>query len=545
MFGAKLSPKPTADEGAAVTERLMVFSFDGHVGGPPDSYLGYIEPQYRADLRGAQRREQRVDRVLQVPRVRAARTFGVFDAGRLLEELDAEGIAGQVLLNGHGMATTPFFSVANDPYPPALRAAGAKAFHRWLADFAADGQGRLVPIADSGRVSTWRQPSRSCGGCGRRGSPVCTCRSGVRRGIAAAPRPYFDRFWAACEEMGLVLVLHAAFGAEQGRVLDMLRRKSRMKEELVERNPEFASLDLSSLTAGELLELGGGVPEASMQRFGPSALHAARRALSQLILGGVFERFPKLKVVLVELRADWIPATLAHLDARVAESSLGLPLKPSEYFGRNGWVAPSSPRPAEVTMRHEIGIDKFIFATDYPHPEGTWPDTSEWLRAGLPRCPGGRAATSSARTVTCLGIDPSPLYDVARRIGPRSADILGSQAEVDPDLIENFNKRSGFTKSREDVDRASDRRGRRAIRSATFPVHPDTCEDKENTTWSKRTETESRLGVLQLDASRLLRWRSAGCPCRPSPRAPQLLRPAQPPRASSRPPRMPSSARSW
>ena len=89
-----------------------------------------------------------------------------------------------------------------------------------------------------------------------------------------------------------MLVLHAAFGAEQGRVLDMLRRKAQFKETLVERNPELAHIDLTTLTANELLELGGGVPEDSMTRFGPSALHAARRALSQLILGGVFERFP-------------------------------------------------------------------------------------------------------------------------------------------------------------------------------------------------------------------------------------------------------------
>ena len=193
-----------------------------------------------------------------------------------------------------------------------------------------------------------------------------------------------------------------------------------------------------------------------MQRFGASALYAARRALSQLILGGVFERFPKLKVVLVELRADWVPATLAHLDARVSESSLGLPLKPSEYFARNGWVAPSSPRPAEVAMRHEIGIDKFIFATDYPHPEGTWPDTSEWLRAAFRDVPEDELRLLlGENAVACLGIDPSPLYDVARRLGPRAADIVDSQAEVDPDLIENFNKRSGFTKPREDVDRAT------------------------------------------------------------------------------------------
>ena len=370
----------------------MIFSFDGHVGGPPDTYLEYIEPRYRGDLEALRAENDEWAGSTKFHGFERGERYGVFDAGRLLEELDAEGIAGQVLLNGHGMATTPFFSVANDPYPPALRAAGAKAFHRWLADFAAEGAGRLVPIADPGPCLDMAaavaelQWVRDAGFSG-------VYLPGAVYDPALPPHhdPYFDPFWAACEEMGLVLVLHAAFGAEQGRVLDMLRRKSRMKEALIERNPEFASLDLSSLTAGELLELGGGVPEDSMQRFGASALYAARRALSQLILGGVFERFPKLKVVLVELRADWVPATLAHLDARVAGSSLGLPLKPSEYFARNGWVAPAHPGPR-----------KWRCATRSGSTGSSSPPTTRIPKARGPTPPNGYARRSAvSRRTSC------------------------------------------------------------------------------------------------------------------------------------------------
>ncbi len=194
-------------------------------------------------------------------------------------------------------------------------------------------------------------------------------------------------------------------------------------------------------------------PKTRCNGSAPRRCTPLARALSQLILGGVFDRFPALKVALVELRADWLPATLAHLDARVADSSLGLELKPSEYFARNVWVAPSSPRPAEVAMRHEIGIDRFIFATDYPHPEGTWPDTAEWLRAAFAGVPEDELRLLLGQNaVACLGIDAKPLDDVAERIGPRPADILDPRTDVAPALIENFNKRSGFTKSREDVD---------------------------------------------------------------------------------------------
>jgi predicted TIM-barrel fold metal-dependent hydrolase len=435
-------------------DKLMVFSFDGHVGGPPESYLPYIDPPYRADLEALSTENTEWSGYCKFYGFERGQKYGVFDPPRLLEEMDADGIAGQILLNGHGMATTPFFSVSNDPYPPELRAAGAKAFHRWLTDFAADGQGRLVQIADPGPcldLDATVAELRWVREAGFRGVYL----PGAVYDAALPPHHdrYFDPVWAACEELGLVLVLHAAFGAEQGRVLDMLRRKEQAKAELVRRNPGMAKLDLTSLTANELLELGGGVPETSMTRFGPTALHAARRALSQMILGGVFDRFPDVRVALVELRADWIPATLAHLDARVAEHPLELSMKPSEFFARNGWVAPSSPRPSEVALRHEIGIDKFMFATDYPHPEGTWPETNAWLRAvfdgvsadELPKLLGGNA-------VSLLGIDRAPLDAAAARIGPRPSDIVGHASEVDPDLVTAFDKRSGFRSPAESVD---------------------------------------------------------------------------------------------
>ena len=373
----------------------MVFSFDGHVGGPPENYRDYIDPRYRDDLEALRAENDEWTGYCKFHGFERGQKYGVFDSGRLLEELDAEGIAGQILLNGHGMATTPFFSVSNDPYPPELRAAGAQAFHRWLADYASVGRGRLVPIADPGPCLDMEATVAELRWVREAGFSGVYL-PGAVHDPALPPHHdrYFDPFWAACEELGLVLVLHAAFGAEQGRVLDMLRRKAQFKETLVARNPELANIDLTTLTANELLELGGGVPEDSMTRFGPSALHAARRALSQLILGGVFERFPGLKVVLVELRADWIPATLAHLDARVAESSLGLPLKPSEYFARA----------TAGSRRARRGPRRWRCATRSGSTSSSSPPTIRTRRARGPTPPNGSGPRSAACPPTsCRG----------------------------------------------------------------------------------------------------------------------------------------------
>jgi predicted TIM-barrel fold metal-dependent hydrolase len=433
----------------------MIFSCDGHVGGPPDMYLDYIEPRYRADLEalGAENDEW-TSYCYRHADDRDGR-YGVFEATRLLEELDADGVAGQLLLHGHGLATTPFFGTSNDPYPAELRAAGARAYHRWLADYAADGHGRLVPVAD-------------CGPCLDMADTVAELPRVAEAGFSGVFLPgsvhepelpphhdrYFDPFWAACEDLGLVLVLHAAFGAEQGTVLGMMRNKQRMKERLIVKDSEFTKLDLRSLTAGELLELGGGAPDDMMKGFGGSASHAARKAMSQMLLGGVFDRFARLRMMLVELRADWVPATLAHLDA-LAAGKRGLGMRPSEYFHRNCWVAPSSPRPSEVAMRREIGIDRFLFATDYPHPEGTWPDTSAWLGATFRGVPEDELRLMlGENALACLALDPAPFIEATRRIGPSPAEVT-RHAVVDPGIIDGFNKRSGYASPPEQVDTAA------------------------------------------------------------------------------------------
>jgi predicted TIM-barrel fold metal-dependent hydrolase len=440
-----------------MSDRLMIFSCDSHVGGPPEVYKDYIDPRYRDELAALSAENDLWSGQTYwhgFQRGESLDQYGVFDARRLLEEMDADGVAGQLLLNGHGLATTPFFSISNDVYSPELRAAGGKAFHRWLLDFAADGDGRLAPVADPGPCLDLDATVKELKWVAEAGFVGVFMPGTVRDpALPELHDPYFDPFWEACEEFGLGLVVHAAFGSQQGRILDMLRQKSRMKEELVSRNPEFASLEVSSLTAHEMLELGGGAPESMTARFGANALHSGRRALVHLMVGGVFDRFPALKVLVIELRGDWVPATLGHLDAHVAKAFPGLELKPSEYFQRNCWIAPSSPRPSEVAMRHEIGMDKFLFATDYPHPEGTWPDTFQWMRAIFRVVPEDELRLIlGENAIGCLGLDPAKLRTAADRIGPRPADLYDDHTDVDPSLIDAFNRRSGFGKPAEHVD---------------------------------------------------------------------------------------------
>ena len=53
---------------------------------------------------------------------------------------------------------------------------------------------------------------------------------------------------------------------------------------------------------------------------------------------------------------------------------------PSEYVDRNCFIGLANIKRRELGMRYEIGIDNMLWGTDFPHPEGTWPNTREWLR---------------------------------------------------------------------------------------------------------------------------------------------------------------------
>jgi len=105
--------------------------------------------------------------------------------------------------------------------------------------------------------------------------------------------------------------------------------------------------------------------------------------MAQLVLSGVFERFPKLKVFFAETRLGWVPFWLEHMDLWYkrhigwAEEMLGFkPLKelPATYVRENIYFTVQYERVA-VEMRHHVGVDHIMFATDFPHIENEWPNS--------------------------------------------------------------------------------------------------------------------------------------------------------------------------
>jgi predicted TIM-barrel fold metal-dependent hydrolase len=102
---------------------------------------------------------------------------------------------------------------------------------------------------------------------------------------------------------------------------------------------------------------------------------ASQSVLISLVLEGVLEKFPRLKVVLVESGFAWVPPLAWRLDKlwkRLKDETPHLTLLPSEYIRRNVWLTTQpmeEPRPRQHVLDtiEWIGWDKLLFATDYPH----------------------------------------------------------------------------------------------------------------------------------------------------------------------------------
>jgi len=119
--------------------------------------------------------------------------------------------------------------------------------------------------------------------------------------------------------------------------------------------------------------LGGG--ENLRAKDWPAAAHSAQHFLTTLVLDGVFERHPALRCGVIELGGSWMPGFMRILDQaasnfRKSEPLLQeLTLKPSEYLKRQVRVS-LFPFEDAGWLIEQAGEELFMFASDYPHPEG-------------------------------------------------------------------------------------------------------------------------------------------------------------------------------
>jgi predicted TIM-barrel fold metal-dependent hydrolase len=160
-------------------------------------------------------------------------------------------------------------------------------------------------------------------------------------------RPEYDPFWAAAQDLGMPLSLHIATFRPASGVAYEDNRSAR---------PALI---------------------ANWDRY-------MKVSLAHMILSGVFERYPRLRVGSVEHELGWVPFFLDRLDYTYTQRAQrpwwhrfkdGLP---SDFFHRNVFLSFQEDA-LGVRDRDLIGVDQMMWGSDYPHTESTFPQSQKLL----------------------------------------------------------------------------------------------------------------------------------------------------------------------
>jgi len=110
--------------------------------------------------------------------------------------------------------------------------------------------------------------------------------------------------------------------------------------------------------------------------------------LISVIFAGVLERYRNVKIVIGESGIGWIPYVLDRMDAEWEDQfkDLSLTMRPSEYWRRQCRATFQSDR-IGIKLLDDLGHDTIMWGSDFPHPDGVWPDSSEFIERDLRHLP--------------------------------------------------------------------------------------------------------------------------------------------------------------
>jgi predicted TIM-barrel fold metal-dependent hydrolase len=99
-------------------------------------------------------------------------------------------------------------------------------------------------------------------------------------------------------------------------------------------------------------------------------------ACAEWLWSGYPAKHPELKIAMSEGGIGWVAMLLDRLDNIIDRSGYGMgwDVRPADVLKRNFWFC-SLDDPSTIDTRHRIGVENIMVETDYPHGDGTWPDT--------------------------------------------------------------------------------------------------------------------------------------------------------------------------
>ena len=265
-----------------------------------------------------------------------------------LKEQDQDGVDGEILYTSAGNLGFWRGIKNDDAYLATIRA-----YNTFLAEeYCAANRDRLIALGalPTHSVDAAVRELEFCAKAGLKGMMLNTFPSGK-----SYPSLEDDRFYAAALAMNMPLSVHVSMQLPDGPLFKY------------DKEP------------GEVAF--GGDPIRVLTRFGGnSGLNAV-----QLLLSGIFDRFPKLRIYWAETQMGWLPYYYDQLDDVYKRSKHWMeryfnlkPLKksPSEYFREHFYWGFIYDR-IGLRMRYDIGVDRVMWGNDFPHSAGDWPNSQK------------------------------------------------------------------------------------------------------------------------------------------------------------------------
>jgi predicted TIM-barrel fold metal-dependent hydrolase len=397
-----------------------VITADTHAGASIDTYREYLDPSHRADFDAWRGRYKNPAK----KHVGSKKTKN-WDSAERLADLESDGVVGEVIFPN---TVPPFYDTAfhvsapptSEQYP--RYRAGTRAHNRWLAEFCADAPERragigLIHLND---IDHAIQDVAWIAKHGLRGGVLLPLPSPSDVHLMPLNHPDYDRLWAAIQDHDLVMNQHSGQGS-----------------------PSYG--EGQGAKALWVLEMAFFV----------------QRGFTHLILGGVFERFPKLRFILTESGCAWAPGLMRQLDAMwmawkagaigEIDTSKDPALKelPSFYAKRNCWYGASFPGPRDIRGRDVVGVDRILWGNDYPHYEGCYPYSRENMRFALSDVDQPEVRMMLGENAAALyGFDLDALRPQAERAGITPALVATPLDEIPADSTCITFQRARFEQAR-------------------------------------------------------------------------------------------------